>query len=95
MVDQFTRNGVLWGVPQLTDAGIAVYFNADLLDAAGVDLARLARLRWSPGDVDTLRPLLARLTVDADGHRADTPASTRAGSGSGGTTPPTTCRAST
>ena len=37
MVDQFTRNGALWGVPQLTDAGIALYFNADLLAAAGVD----------------------------------------------------------
>ena len=37
VVDQFTRGGVLWGVPQLTDAGIAVYYNADLLAAAGVD----------------------------------------------------------
>ena len=41
MVDQFTRNGVLWAVPQLTDAGIALYFNADLLDAAGVELREL------------------------------------------------------
>ena len=41
VVDQFTRDGVLWAVPQLTDAGIAVYFNADLLDAAGVDPAEL------------------------------------------------------
>ncbi len=73
MVDQFTRNGALWAVPQLTDAGIAVYFNADLLEAAGVDLRQLLDMRWSPGDVDTLRPLLARLTVDADGRRADEP----------------------
>ena len=73
MVDQFTRDGVLWGVPQLTDAGIAVYFNADLLEPAGVDPRQLLAMRWSPGDVDTLRPLLARLTVDADGHRAGTP----------------------
>ncbi len=73
VVEQFTRNGVLWAVPQLTDAGIAVYFNADLIDAAGVDLARLLTMRWSPGQVDTLRPLLARLTVDADGRRADEP----------------------
>ncbi|PEG34607.1 sugar ABC transporter substrate-binding protein [Mycolicibacterium agri] len=73
VVEQFTRNGVLWGVPQLTDAGIAVYYNADLLKAAGIDPSRLNRLRWSPGDVDTLRPLLARLTVDADGRRADEP----------------------
>jgi multiple sugar transport system substrate-binding protein len=70
---QFTRNGVLWAVPQLTDAGIAVYFNADLVKAAGVDLRQLLAMRWSPGDVDTLRPLLARLTVDADGRRTGEP----------------------
>ncbi|MCV7100722.1 ABC transporter substrate-binding protein [Mycobacterium palustre] len=73
VVDQFTRGGVLWGVPQLTDAGIALYYNADLLGAAGVDPAQLAGLRWSPDGADTLRPLLARLTVDADGKTAATP----------------------
>jgi multiple sugar transport system substrate-binding protein len=73
VVAQFTRGGALWGVPQLTDAGIAVYFNADLLDAEGVDLVDLVRLRWSPGAGDTLRPLLARLTVDADGNHPGTP----------------------
>ena len=73
VVDQFTRDDVLWGVPQLTDAGIALYFNADLLDAAGVDLAELLSLRWSLAGDDTLRPLLARLTVDANGRSAATP----------------------
>jgi multiple sugar transport system substrate-binding protein len=73
VVDQFTRKGVLWGVPQLTDAGIAVYFNADLVEQAGVDPRQLVAMRWSPGDVDTLRPLLARLTVDGNGRRADEP----------------------
>ncbi|MGV9798061.1 ABC transporter substrate-binding protein [Mycobacterium sp. NPDC003449] len=73
VVDQFTRDGTLWAVPQLTDAGIAVYFNADLLDAAGVDLAELPGMRWSDGPDDTLRPLLARLTVDEAGRTAATP----------------------
>ena len=73
VVDQFTRDGVLWGVPQLTDAGIAVYFNADLIDRAGVTPAELLGLRWSPRGDDTLRPLLKRLTLDASGHRADSP----------------------
>lgn len=72
VVEQFTRNGTLWGVPQLTDAGIALYYNADLLGAAGIDPARLSTLRWSPDGGDTLRPLLARLTVDAQGNRGDT-----------------------
>jgi multiple sugar transport system substrate-binding protein len=73
VVEQFTRSGVLWAVPQLTDGGIALYYNADLLAAAGVDPAELATLRWNPGRGDTLRPLLARLTVDADGRTAATP----------------------
>lgn len=73
VVEQFTRNGALWGVPQLTDAGIALYYNADLLAAAGVEAAQLNALRWSPDGNDTLRPLLGRLTVDADGYRGDTP----------------------
>ncbi|OBB38947.1 sugar ABC transporter substrate-binding protein [Mycobacterium sp. 852002-51961_SCH5331710] len=73
VVDQFTREGKLWGVPQLTDAGIALYYNADLLAAAGVDPGELAALRWSPDPaVDTLRPLLAHLTLDRDGRAAGT-----------------------
>lgn len=72
VVEQFTRHGQLWGVPQLTDAGIALYYNADLLGAAGIDRAQLNSLRWDPAGGDTLRPLLARLTVDADGNRGDT-----------------------
>jgi multiple sugar transport system substrate-binding protein len=73
VVDQFTRHQTLWAVPQLTDAGIALYYNADLLAAGGVDLADLTALHWSPDRGDTLRPLLARLTVDADGRTAATP----------------------
>lgn len=63
VVAQFTRNGSLWGVPQLTDAGIALYYNADLLAADGIDPAELNTLRWDPDPaVDTLRPVLKRLT---------------------------------
>lgn len=71
VVNQFTRNGVLWGVPQLTDAGIAMYYNADLLDSAGVSAEALGSARWDPDPAkDTLLPLLTRLTVDADGRTA-------------------------
>ncbi|WAC93350.1 ABC transporter substrate-binding protein [Mycobacterium sp. Aquia_213] len=73
VVDQFTRGGTLWGVPQLTDGGIAVYYNADLLSAAGIDPGQLNSLRWDPDGDDTLRPLAARLTADANGNRANTP----------------------
>ncbi len=71
VVGQFTRGGTLWGVPQLTDAGIALYYNAELLDAAGVSPAELGSARWDPDPAkDTLRPLLARLTIDAAGRSA-------------------------
>lgn len=74
VVAQFTRDGTLWGVPQLTDAGIAVYYNADLLAAAGITPAALEDLRWDPQSThDTLRPLLARLTRDSAGRTADSP----------------------
>jgi multiple sugar transport system substrate-binding protein len=72
VVEQFTRSGALWAVPQLTDGGIALYYNADLLAAAGINPADLASLRWGLDGGDTLRPLLARLTVDADGRAAAT-----------------------
>lgn len=73
VVGQFTRGGTLWGVPQLTDAGIALYYNADLLEAAGVTPAELGRARWDPDPAaDTLRPLLALLTLDSAGRTAGT-----------------------
>jgi multiple sugar transport system substrate-binding protein len=55
VVEQFTRGGTLWAVPQLTDAGIAMYYNTDLLAAAGVDAAALTALRWSPTRPTTRR----------------------------------------
>lgn len=73
VVRQFTRGGVLHAVPQLTDGGIALYYNTDLLAAAGVNPDALSTVHWSPGGDDSLRPLLARLTVDRNGNRADVP----------------------
>ena len=71
VIEQFTRDHTLWGVPQLTDAGIALYYNADLLSAAGVDPRSLNTVRWSPDDTrDTLRPLLAGLAGDRTRHWA-------------------------
>lgn len=65
--DLYTREGSLWGVPQLTDS-IALFYNKTLLDAAGVDPNELA---WSPNtDEDTLLPALQQLTVDSAGVTA-------------------------
>lgn len=72
VVEQFTRDDTLWGVPQTYDAGIGLYYNADLLDAAGLDASDLEDLEWSPdADEDTFLPLAQRLTLDSSGRSAD------------------------
>lgn len=71
VVAQFTRDDTLWGVPQLYDAGVAVYYNAELLDAAGVSPDDLDDLTWSPDESeDTYLPLARTLTRDAAGVSA-------------------------
>lgn len=64
-VDQYTRHGKLWAVPQFVDGGTAIYYNRDLLAAAGVDPAQLGELVWNPHGPDTFRPLLQRLASAA------------------------------
>lgn len=69
VVDLYTRDGSLWGVPQLWDS-IALFYNKDLTDAAGVDVKDLT---WAPdaGDGDTLLPALQKLTTDKSGNTAE------------------------
>lgn len=72
-VEQYTRDGKLWGVPQTTDGGIAMYYNKKLLADAGVTPEQLTGLTWAPdgGSNDTLLPILKKLTIDTAGKRAD------------------------
>lgn len=75
VIEQFTKNGELWGVPQVTDGGSALYYNAEALAKAGVTPAELENLTWHPTDpaADTLLPLLQRVTLDAAGRNAADP----------------------
>ena len=65
VVSLYERDGALWGVPQLWDS-IALYYNADLVDAAAVDPTDLT---WVPGggEGDTLLPAARALTADSAG----------------------------
>jgi multiple sugar transport system substrate-binding protein len=77
VVDLYTRDGALWGVPQLWDS-IALYYNRDLVEAAGVDPANLT---WAPssgegeevGAADTLLAAARALTTDAEGRHPGDP----------------------
>ena len=65
VVDLYTREDHLWGVPQLWDS-IALYYNKALVDAAGIDPAAL---RFDPSAAsDALREAGAALTVDGAGR---------------------------
>lgn len=60
VVSLYTRNGKLWGVPQLWDS-IALFYNKNLVSKAGVDPAALT---WDPsGAADTFLPAARKLTV--------------------------------
>lgn len=64
-VEQYTYDGKLMGVPQLTDGGIGLYYNKTLLDKAGVKVEDLQNLVWSPtGAGDTLTETAKKLTRD-------------------------------
>lgn len=69
VVDLYTRDGGLWGVPQLWDS-IALFSNSDLLEEAGVDPTTLS---FDPAaDSDPLREAGRALTLDKAGkHPGD------------------------
>lgn len=71
-VQQYSRNGTLWGVPVLTDGRIVVFYNKDMVAAAGVDPANLT---WNPSDpaADTFLAAAKKLTKDSTGKTADQP----------------------
>ena len=71
-IEQYSRNGTLWGVPALTDGRIAVYYNKAMVEAAGVDPNNLT---WHPTDpaADTFLPAARKLTRDSAGRTADQP----------------------
>lgn len=65
VVDLYTRDGSLWGVPQLWDS-IALFYNKDLVEEAGVDPTSLSFDPAAAGD--PLREAGTALTLDAEGR---------------------------
>lgn len=70
VVDLYTRDGALWGVPQLWDS-IALFYNKSLTDKAGVDPTKLA---FDPAaKTDALRDAATKLTLDEGGKHPGEP----------------------
>ena len=65
-------DGEQFGLPKDFDT-IALFYNAQVAEAAGLTEADLAELTWNPEDGGTYEDVIARLTVDANGVRGDEP----------------------
>lgn len=75
VIEQFTVDGELWGVPQLTDPGIGILVNTDALGRSGLSVTDVQELAWDPRAADdSLRTVARALTVDAAGLHPDDPA---------------------
>ncbi len=68
----WTRAGQRLGWPKDWDT-IALVYNKERLDGAGVSVEEISQLDWNPADGGSFQQVLARLTVDADGNSALSP----------------------
>jgi len=64
--------GKQYGLPKDFDT-IALFYNQQLTDAAGITPEQLGSLTWNPEDGGTYEDVIAHLTVDANGVRGDEP----------------------
>jgi multiple sugar transport system substrate-binding protein len=64
------QDGKRYGLPKDFDT-VALFFNKDLVKAAGVAEADLAKLTWNPSDGGTYEKTIAHLTIDNNGKRGD------------------------
>ena len=67
LADLWTRDGARYGLPKDWDT-VAMVYNAEMLEAAGVDPAELNELTWNPDDGGTFQEMVARLTLDENGN---------------------------
>ena len=67
LVDAWSRDGKVYGLPKDWDT-IALVYNKDMLDKAGLKPEDLEQLTWNPKDGGTFEKVLAKLTIDANGH---------------------------
>ena len=65
----WVRAGLRYGLPKDWDT-IALVYNKELLDEAGVTEEEINQLDWNPDDGGSFQRILGLLTVDAEGHNA-------------------------
>jgi multiple sugar transport system substrate-binding protein len=72
LADLWTREGARYGLPKDWDT-VAIVYNADLVEAAGIDPASLNELTWNYDDGGTFEQVIAQLSIDANGNNGLSP----------------------
>lgn len=72
LAELWARDGKRYGLPKDWDT-IAIVYNQEALDAAGVTLEELNNATWDPESGGTFGELIARLTVDEKGNNGLSP----------------------
>lgn len=65
-------DGKRYGLPKDWDT-VALFYNTEMTDEAGITEDEMASLTWNPDDGGTFEEVVARLTVDNNGVRGDEP----------------------
>jgi multiple sugar transport system substrate-binding protein len=73
LADLFVKDGKRYGLPKDWDT-MALVYNTTLLSKQGIDATSLANLTWNPADGGTLEQVIAKATVDKNGHNGLDPA---------------------
>jgi len=72
LADLWVKDGGRYGLPKDWDT-VAVVYNADMLEAAGIDPAVMDEWTWNPEDGGTFEQIVAQLTLDANGNNGLSP----------------------
>src|SRR5262245_41732085 len=73
LADLWVREGKRYGLPKDWDT-IAIVYNGDMLQKAGIDPAALKDMTWNPQDGGTFGQMIAKLTLDSNGKNGTDPA---------------------
>ncbi|KAA3661948.1 MAG: sugar ABC transporter substrate-binding protein [Chloroflexi bacterium] len=72
LADLWARDEARYGLPKDWDT-IAVVYNKEMLDAAGVTVEELNEATWNPQDGGTFEEIIAKLTLDENGNNGLSP----------------------
>ncbi|MDI9636015.1 sugar ABC transporter substrate-binding protein [Anaerolineae bacterium CFX9] len=68
----WTRGDARYGLPKDWDT-VALVYNVDMIEAAGIDPAVFETWTWNPEDGGTFQEIVAQLTLDANGNNGLSP----------------------